>query len=158
MNADDEWIVNWFWILLSLKQFEKIQLVFTNHELNEEKAEIDKWDMNLDDLMNYKYIHDSWIQSILIMIKTDQWQHKEITLIECKIWNDWLFYWNNLIVSNFKFLWFKILEFVHDVIITEHSDHAKIYEIVQQVYYWFMMHDFVRKYVWFCSTCAWEKS
>ena len=43
-----------------------------NHELNEEKAEIDKWDMNLDDLMNYKYAHDSWIQLILIAVKTNQ--------------------------------------------------------------------------------------
>ena len=114
--------------------------------------------MNLDDLMNYEYMHDSWIQSILITVKTDQWQHKEIILTECKIWNDWLFYWDNLIVSNFEFLWFKILEFAYNVVIAEHSDHAKTYEIVQWFYYWFMMHDFVRKYVQFCLTCAWEKT
>ena len=42
--------------------------------------------------------------------------------------------------------------------IAEHSDCVKIYEIVQWVYYWFMMHDFVWRYVQFCSTCTWEKS
>ena len=114
--------------------------------------------MNFDDLMNYKYAHDSWIQSILIMIKISQWQHKKIMLTECEIWNDWLFYQENLVVLNSEFLWFKILEFAHNAMMTEHSDHAKIYKIVQWVYYWFMMHDFVWKYVWFCSTCAWEKS
>ena len=72
MNVNDKWIVNQFQILLLLKWFEKIQLVFTNHEFSEEKAEINKWDMNLDDLMNYEYAHNSWIQSILTAVKTGQ--------------------------------------------------------------------------------------
>ena len=42
--------------------------------------------------------------------------------------------------------------------IAEHSDCMKIYEIVQQVYYWFIMHDFVWKYIQFCSTCIWKKN
>ena len=114
--------------------------------------------MNFEDLMNYEYAHDSWIQSILTMIKTSQQQHKKIMLTECEIWNNWLFYQENLIVLNSELLWFKILEFVYDVTVAEHSDHAKTYEIIQWVYYWFIMHDFVQKYVWFCSTCAQEKS
>ena len=60
-NANDKQIMNWFQVLLFLEWFEKIQLVFMNHELNEEKAEINKWNMNLDNLMNYEYVHDSWI-------------------------------------------------------------------------------------------------
>ena len=85
VNADDEWIVNQFQILLFSEQFEKIWLIFMNHELNEEKTEINKWNMNLDNLMNYKYTHDSWIQLILIMIKISQQQHKEIMLAEYEI-------------------------------------------------------------------------
>ena len=64
--------MNQFWVLLSLKWFEKIWFVFTNYKLNKEKAEINKWNMNLDDLMNYEYAYDLWIQLILIIIKTDQ--------------------------------------------------------------------------------------
>jgi len=79
-------------------------------------------------------------------------------LIECEIQNNQLFYQENLVILNSEFLWFKILEFAHNAVMTEHSDCAKIYEIVQQVYYWSMMHDFVRRYVQFCLTCAWEKS
>ena len=116
--------------MLSLKWFEKIWFVFMNHELNEEKAEIDKWDMNLDDLMNYKYAHDSWIQLILITIKISQQQHKKIMLTEYKIWNNWLFYCDNLVVSNFEFLRFKILEFAHNIMIAEHSNYIKIYKII----------------------------
>ena len=69
-----------------------------------------------------------------------------------------MFYHNNLVILNFEFLQFKILEFAHNITIAEHSDCAKIYKIVQWVYYWFMMHIFVRRYIWFCSTCAWKKS
>ena len=114
--------------------------------------------MNLDDLINYEYKHNSWINDISTLIRTDQHQHKDIILTECKIWNDWLYYHNTLVVLNFELLWFKILEFAHNAMMTEHSDYTKIYEIVQQVYYWSMMHDFVRRYVQFCLTCAWEKS
>ena len=64
--------MNWFQVLLSSEWFEKIWLVFINHELNKEKAKINKWDMNLDNLMNHEYAHDSWIQLILITVKIDQ--------------------------------------------------------------------------------------
>ena len=84
-NADNKQIMNQFQVLLFSEQFEKIQLVFINYKLNEKKTEINKWDMNFDDLMNYKYMHDSWIQSILITVKIDQQQHKKIMLAECKI-------------------------------------------------------------------------
>ena len=104
VNADDKWIVNWFQILLFPEWFEKIQLVFMNHKLNEEKAEINKWDMNLDDLMNYEYAHNSWIQSILTAVKINQWQHKEIMLTECKMQNNQLFYHSNLVILNSEFL------------------------------------------------------
>ena len=69
-----------------------------------------------------------------------------------------MFYYNNFVILNSESLWFKILEFAHDIMLTEHSDCVKTYKIVQWFYYWFMMYNFVRKYVQFCSTCAWEKS
>ena len=69
-----------------------------------------------------------------------------------------MFYHNNLVILNFKSLRFKILEFAYNVTIAEHSDHMKIYKIIQWVYYWSIMHDFVWRYVQFCSTCAQEKS
>ena len=69
------------------------------------------------------------------MIKISQQQHKKIILTEYELQNNQLFYCNNLIILNSKFLKFKILEFAHDIMIAEHSNHAKIYEIVQQIYY-----------------------
>ena len=70
------------------------------------------------------------------MIKTDQQQHKEITLAECKIQNNQLFYCDNLVILNFKFLRFKILEFAHDATIAGHSDCviADLREIHSSIY------------------------
>jgi len=41
--------------------------------------------MNFNDLINYKYKHDSWINDILTSVKTDQCQHKNIILTEYEI-------------------------------------------------------------------------
>ena len=113
--------------------------------------------MNLDELMDYKYTHDSWIAEITNMIKTDQQQHKNITLAKCKLQNNHLYYCNNMIVLNSKPLQFKILEFAYDTAVAGHPGQAKTYEIVQQSYYWPGMHDFVWRYVWSCQTCVWGK-
>ena len=97
--------------------------------------------MNLDNLMNYEYMHDSWIQLILTTVKTGQWQHKEITLTECEMQNNWLFYYSNFIILNSELLWFKILEFAHNAAVAGYPGCMKTYEIVQQVYYWPIMYD-----------------
>ena len=157
MNFSDEWVANWLWILLSFKWFEKIWLVFTDPELDKDKSEIDKWDMNLDELMDYEYAHNSWIVEITNVIKTGQWQHKDIMLAECELWNDRLYYCDNMIVPNSELLWFKILEFAHDAAVAGHPGRAKTYEIVQRSYYWPGMHDFVWRYVQSCQTCVQEK-
>ena len=60
--------------------------------------------MNLDDLMNYEYVHNSWINDILTSIKTNQCQHKNIMLIKCEIQNNWLYYYDTLIILNFELL------------------------------------------------------
>ena len=74
---------------------------------------IDKWDMNLEDLLKHEYEHDLWISEIMNEIKNDQWQHKNIMLAECEIWNDQLYYKQKIIVSNFDILQYKILEFMN---------------------------------------------
>jgi hypothetical protein len=52
-----------------------------------------------------------------------------------------------MVVPNSKFLQFKILKFVYNSPVTEHPGYIKIYKIVQQVYYWPIMYDYVQKYI-----------
>jgi hypothetical protein len=113
------------WILLLSEQFEKIQLVFTcNNEFDDINLNknIDKWDMNFENLLKHEYEHNLWISEIMNVIKNDQQQYKNITIVECKIWNDWLYYRQKIIISNSDILQYKILEFAHDLTIVDHSD------------------------------------
>ena len=77
------------------EQFKKIQLVFTHNNefddinLNEN---INKWDINLENLLKHEYKHDLWISEIMNVIKNDQQQYKNIILAECEIQNDQLYY------------------------------------------------------------------
>jgi hypothetical protein len=52
-----------------------------------------------------------------------------------------------MVVPNSKPLQFKILKFVYNSLITGHPGHAKIYKIVQQVYYWPIIYDYIWKYI-----------
>ena len=61
---------------------------------------IDKWNMNLENLLKYKYEHNLWIFKIMNTIKNDQWQHKNIILAEYEIQNNQLYYKQKMIISN----------------------------------------------------------
>jgi transposase InsO family protein len=155
-NSSDERIANRLRILLPPERFEKIRLVFTRNDEFDDinlSENIDKWDMDLDDLLKHEYEHDLWISEIMNAIKNGQRQHKDITLAECEIRNDRLYYRQKMVVPNSDTLRYKILEFAHDSTVAGHPGRAKTYEIVQRAYYWPGMHDFVRRYVQGCQTC-----
>ena len=65
---------------------------------------INKWDMNLEDLLKHEYKHDLWISEIMNTIKNNQQQHKNIILAEYEIWNDWFYYKQKMIVLNSNIL------------------------------------------------------
>ena len=42
--------------------------MFLNTELNKNKLEVDKWEMEINELMEYKYKNDVWIIDIIKVI------------------------------------------------------------------------------------------
>jgi hypothetical protein len=52
-----------------------------------------------------------------------------------------------MVVLNSKPLQFKIFKFVYDFSVIGHPGCVKIYKIVQQVYYWPIMHNYIQKYI-----------
>ena len=75
MNFFDEWIANQLWILLSSEQFEKIWLVFNHNDEFDDinlSKNIDKWDMNFENLLKHEYEHNLWIFEIINAIKNSQ--------------------------------------------------------------------------------------
>ena len=68
-------------------------------------------------------------------IQTGKRQHKDITLAECEIRNNRLYYQQKMVVPSSKPLQFKILKFIHNSPVAGHPGRAKMYKIIQRAYY-----------------------
>ena len=66
--------------------------MFLNGELNQNKLEVDKWDMEINKLIEYKYKNDIQIVDIIKAIQTEKRQHKDIIIVKCEIYNNRLYY------------------------------------------------------------------
>ena len=55
MNALDKWIINRLRILLPPKYFKKLYPTFLDPELNRSKLKINKWEIGINKLIEYKY-------------------------------------------------------------------------------------------------------
>jgi hypothetical protein len=47
------------------ERFEKLHSIFLNAELNRNELKIDKWDMEIDELIEYEYKDDPWITDVM---------------------------------------------------------------------------------------------
>ena len=55
MNASDKQITNQLQILLPSKRFKKLYFIFLDIELNRNKLKVNKWEIEIDKLIEYKY-------------------------------------------------------------------------------------------------------
>jgi hypothetical protein len=53
---------------LPFKRFKKLHLIFLDTELNRNELEIDKWDIEIDELIEYEYKDDPWIIDVIKVI------------------------------------------------------------------------------------------
>ena len=58
--------------MLPPERFKKLYPIFLDAELNRNKLEINKWDMEIDKLIEYKYKDDPWITDIIKAIQTEK--------------------------------------------------------------------------------------
>ena len=64
----DKRITNQLWILLPPKHFKKLYPIFLDIELNRNKLEVDKWEMEINKLIEYKYKNNIWIIDVIKVI------------------------------------------------------------------------------------------
>jgi len=69
---------------LPFKRFKKLRPIFLDIELNKNKLEINKWEIKINKLIEYKYKNNIWIINIMKVIWTGKQQYKDITLAKCK--------------------------------------------------------------------------
>jgi len=61
----DKRIINQLWILLPPKYFKKLRPMFLDIELNRNKLEVNKWEMEINELIEYEYKNNVWIIDII---------------------------------------------------------------------------------------------
>lgn len=111
----------------------------------------------LDNLISEAYEHDPVPQEIINMIKQGAQRCKNITLSECTIVEDRLFYDNHLYVPNHGPLKIKLLQLYHNNPTAGHPGRSKTITTLGRDYYWPGLHRYVEMYVRNCNICQWAK-
>jgi hypothetical protein len=70
------------------KHFKKLYFIFLDIEFNRNKLEINKWDIEINKLIEHKYKNNPQITNIIKAIQTGKRQYKDITFAKYKICNN----------------------------------------------------------------------
>jgi len=82
------------------------------------------------------------------------WHHNKISLIECEEYKNHLYFQERKYVLSSDKLRFHIIQLAHDNIIDDHSERAKSYELISQVYWWSNIYKYVQRFVWNYHVCT----
>jgi hypothetical protein len=110
------------------------------------------------EIIDEEYEKDSFIQEIIQLLRADVRRSKKISLSECELRENRLYYRSRLVVPDHDELKIKLLRHVHDSPMGGHAGRAKTLEVLQRQYYWPSMHETVRRYVKSCHTCSRTKA
>ena len=53
---------------MPFKHFKKLYFIFLNMEFNKNELEVDKWEIEINELMEYKYMDNIWIINVIKVI------------------------------------------------------------------------------------------
>ena len=115
---------------------------------------LNETDRSTDQIIEDEYPNDDFIQEIMNLIRSGTQRSKKISLSECTIQNNKLYYQDRLIIPDHDELKLKLLRYVHDSPVGGHNGRAKTLELLQRQYYWPSMHETVRRYVASCHICS----
>jgi hypothetical protein len=113
---------------------------------------------SIEQIISDEYPEDSFIQEAMTLIREGTRKSRLITLSECEIRDDRLYYQTRLVVPDHDELKIKLLRYVHDSPVGGHNGRTKTLELLTRQYYWPRMYDTVRKYVASCHTCHRSKT
>jgi len=68
------------------------------------------------------------------VLRNEAQHHNKISLVECEEHENHLYFQERKYVLNSDKLHFHIIQLIHDSVINDHSEKAKSYELISQVY------------------------
>ena len=114
--------------------------------------------MITNELFNKNYVKNSISNKVLQALCNDDNHFKNLTLNDCKVIEDRLYYRERKYVSTYHSLKLRLFKLHHDFFVDEHQERVNTYELLARNYYWNDMQDFVRKYCNHCNVCKRNKS
>ncbi len=88
------------------------------------------------------------------MLHNEAWHHNKIFLVECEKHENHLYFWERKYMLNSDKLRFHIIQLAHDNVINDHSERAKSYELISQVYWWLNIYKYVQCFIQNCYICT----
>ncbi len=88
------------------------------------------------------------------MLHNEAQHYNKISLIKCKEHENYLYFQERKYMLNSNKLCLYIIQLAHDSIIDDHSERAKSYELINQVYWWSNIYKYVQCFIWNYHICT----
>jgi hypothetical protein len=112
----------------------------------------------IQEIIDEEYPTDEFLQEIIELIRTGTRKSNKISLSECEVIDNRLFFRGRLMIPENDELKVKILRETHDAPAAGHPGRARTLELIQRNYHWPQMHETVRRFVSCCHICSRAKS
>ena len=110
------------------------------------------------ELIRQGYEIDAFAGHIIGALLRGERHSKLITLAECEVRADRLYYKGSLYIPDFQELRRRIIKLHHDTLLAGHGGKARTLDLIKRTYFWPKMRKTVEQYVRNCHTCSRSKS
>jgi len=99
-------------------------------------------------------INDKFAAQIIEALCNEARHHNKISLIECKEYENHLYFQERKYVLNSDKLRLRIIQLTYDSVINDHSERAKSYKLISWIYWWSNIYKYVQCFVQNCHVCT----
>ncbi len=99
-------------------------------------------------------VNDMFAAQIIEALCSEARHHNKISLVECKEYENHLYFQKRRYVFNFNKLRLRIIQLAHDNVIDDYLERVKSYELISWVYWWLNIYKYVQRFIWNCHVCT----
>lgn len=115
-------------------------------------------DRSIEQIIADEYKTDKFILQVRQQLSEGVRKSKLISLGECEVLNDRLYYRGRMVIPDHDELKIKLLRHTHNSPVGGHPGRTRTLDILSRHYYWPKMYETVRRFVSSCHTCSRTKA
>ncbi len=140
-----------------------MNLEIEEFDVEDIESQLDQDTLNLDEdsadiltqtLWKQVEINDKFVAQIIEVLHNKAQHYNKISLVKCEEHENHLYFQERKYVLNSNKLCLRIIQLAHDSVIDNHSERAKSYELISQVYWWSNIYKYVQRFIWNCHVCT----